>query len=295
MNDKTLRLFLAVADKGSFSGAEAESFVSKQAILKQINALEEELGVRLLERSNQGVRLTEAGQTFYQGACRLLELQEQLIADCRKRSREENTLRVGNVEHQALLSAVTDAFSLRYPDVAVRRVIHPNHSGEYRVEHGIMDVAETFYSPALAEMDVSYTPLIELPYRALVREGHPLAGKKRVGLRELRPYRTVIFRPMTKPRYLDALKEAFRGAEEKLDIRVDVDHQVPVAFECVEGDDVLLTANYFIYHLPNVKCLPLEEGWSQEYGILYRSPPGVWVQRYVDLAVSYFKELKLED
>lgn len=294
MNDKTLRLFLSVADKGSFSGAEADSFLSKQAIIKQLNALETELGVHLFERSNQGVKLTEAGQTFYQGACRLLEMQDQLIADCRKRSREANTLRVGNVEHQALLSAVTDAFSVRYPDVAIRQVIHPNHSGEYRVEHGIMDVAETFYNPTLATMDVSYTPLIELPYKAVVREGHPLAGRRKVRLSELRPFRTVIFRPMTKPAYLDALRETFVGCEEKLDIRSDVNRQVPVAFGCAEGDDVLLSPNYFIYHLPHVKLLGLEEGWSQEYGILYRPSPSVWVKRYVDLAVAYFKDLKLE-
>ena len=293
VNDKTLRLFLAVADSGSFSKAEAGSYISKQAILKQMDALEAELEVKLFSRSSQGVRLTEAGRVFYRGAQKLLEMQEKLLADCRNSALSEKVLRIGNVEHQALLTEVTEAFALKYPDVRIQRVIHPNHSGEYRVANGIMDVAETFYSPVLARLPAAYTPLIDLPYKAVVRQGHPLAARRRVSLEMLRPYRTVVFRPMIQAACLSALQEVFLGAEENLELRSDVDNQVPVAFACLEGDDVLLTANYFIYHLPQAKLLPLAEGWTQEYGILYRAPAEPLVQKYVDLAVAIFKEKEL--
>ena len=206
---------------------------------------------------------------------------------------EEKVLRIGNVEHQALLTEVTEAFALKYPDVRIQRIIHPNHSGEYRVEHGIMDVAETFYSPILAKMAATYTPLIDLPYRAVVREGHPLARRRRVALSELCPYRTVVFRPMTPQTYLSELQAVFHASERMLELRSDVDNQVPVAFECLEGDGVLLTANYFIYHLPHARLLPLAEGWKQEYGILYRTPAAPLVQKYVDLAVALFKNKEL--
>ena len=294
MNDKTLRLFLAVADSGSFSRAEAGSYISKPAILKQMDALEAELELKLFVRSSHGVQLTEAGRVFYQGAKKLLDMQEKLLADCRKSAMEEKVLRIGNVEHQALLTEVTEAFALKYPDVRIQRIIHPNHSGEYRVEHGIMDVAETFYSPILAKMAAAYTPLIDLPYRAVVREGHPLARRRRVSLSELCPYRTVVFRPMTPQTYLSELQAVFHASERMLELRSDVDNQVPVAFECLEGDGVLLTANYFIYHLPQMVLLPLREGWTQEYGILYRSPPGMQVKKYVDLAVEIFREKQMQ-
>ena len=67
MNDKTLRLFRTVAECGSFSRAEALSFISKQAIVKQVDALETELGAKLFTRSSRGVRLTEAGEILYRG------------------------------------------------------------------------------------------------------------------------------------------------------------------------------------------------------------------------------------
>ncbi len=293
MNDKTLRLFRTVAESGSFSRAEAASFISKQAILKQMDALEEELGVKLFERSSRGVRLTEAGEIFYRGADKLLDLQERIVADCRRVSREADTLRIGNVEHQALLGEVTEAFAQKYPDVHIRRVIHPNHSGEYRVEHDIMDVAETFYSPAVARMPLTYNRLIDLPYKAAVGKGHPLAGRRRVSLVQLRDYHTVVFRPMTPQLILEALQAAFRGREGNLELRTDVDNQVPVAFACAEEGSVLLSPNYFLYHLSQMVLLPLEEGWTQEYGILYRSPATPSVQKYVDLAVAIFREKKL--
>lgn len=293
MNDKTLRLFRTVAECGSFSRAEELSFISKQAIVKQMDALETELGVKLFTRSSRGVRLTEAGEILYRGAEKLLDLQEEILADCRRSSREADTLRIGNVEHQALLSEVTEAYALKYPDVRVIRVIHPNHSGEYRVEHGIMDVAETFYSPVVAKMPLGYTRLIDLPYKAAVGKLHPLAGRRQVSLTELRDYRTVVFRPMTAQPILEALQTAFRGREENLELRTDVDNQVPVAFACAEEGSVLLSPNYFIYHLPEMVLLPLEEGWTQEYGILYRSPASPQVRKYVDLAVSIFREKKL--
>ena len=231
---------------------------------------------------------------FYRGAEKLLNLQAQVLADCRRLSVDENILRVGNVEHQALLSEVTEAFSVKYPNVRIQRVIHPNHSGEYRVIHNIMDVAETFYSPVLAHMPASYTRLIDLPYKAAVGQGHPLAKKASVSLNDLSAYRTVVFRQMIEEEHLTALTAAFRGKEERLDIRTDVDNQVPVAFACAEEGSVLLSANYFLYHLPQMVLLPLEEGWKQEYGILYRSPPGMQVKKYVDLAVEIFREKQMQ-
>ena len=53
MNDNQLRSFLTVAECGSFSKAEEGSFLSKQALIKQIDALEDELGFRLLSRGKR--------------------------------------------------------------------------------------------------------------------------------------------------------------------------------------------------------------------------------------------------
>ncbi len=293
MNDRQLRTFLAVAEHGSFSRAEESEYISKQAMLRQMDALESEVGVPLLVRSASGVALTPAGEEFYQGARRLLKQGEQLVRKCRGTAGPTTEIiRIGQVEHQALLHRVTDAFAVKYPGIQIQKVIHPNHSGEYRVEHGIVDVGETFYTPAVAEQGNAYTKLADMPYWAAMRHAHPLSGRKALSLEELTGYPTTVFRPMLKPEYLEALKAAFQqaGSEERLHVRTDVDHQVEEAFSCGTSDGVLLTANCFILDIPEVVTVPMGNGWFQEYGIIYRPNPTPAVQKYVDLAVYLFRE-----
>lgn len=62
MYNSLLTAFVRVADSGSFNKAAEALYVSPPAVMKQINALETHLDMKLLERTNHGVRLTPAGQ-----------------------------------------------------------------------------------------------------------------------------------------------------------------------------------------------------------------------------------------
>ena len=64
MNDKQLRSMIVIAQCGSFSRAEEQLFISKQALKKQMDALEAELRVTLFIRTPKGIQLTPAGQAF---------------------------------------------------------------------------------------------------------------------------------------------------------------------------------------------------------------------------------------
>jgi len=65
MNLAALRLWMTVAEMGSFSRAADSLFISQPAVSKRVQELEESLGVSLLDRSGRMVRLTEAGQILY--------------------------------------------------------------------------------------------------------------------------------------------------------------------------------------------------------------------------------------
>jgi DNA-binding transcriptional LysR family regulator len=65
-----MRYFTAVAERGSFTGAARELHVAQQAVSQQVKALEQRLGVTLLERSSRQVKLTPEGVVF--------------LADCRR-------------------------------------------------------------------------------------------------------------------------------------------------------------------------------------------------------------------
>lgn len=63
---KQIRYFQAVVRCNSFTEAAEECFISQSAISQQIQALENELGVKLLTRKNRKFSLTPAGEYFYQ-------------------------------------------------------------------------------------------------------------------------------------------------------------------------------------------------------------------------------------
>lgn len=74
MELRQLRYFRSIARTGSFSAAAAGEFVVQSALSQQIRKLEEELGVKLFERTTRTVRLTREGE-------QLLELADRVLAD----------------------------------------------------------------------------------------------------------------------------------------------------------------------------------------------------------------------
>ena len=78
---KLLRVFSAVVECKSFTGAETSLGVSQSSISIAMSQLEGRLGLRLCERGRGGFQLTEVGQTVYQSTQRLFRAVEQFKAD----------------------------------------------------------------------------------------------------------------------------------------------------------------------------------------------------------------------
>ena len=73
MELEQLWIFLAVAESGSFSRGAKKLYISHSTTSRAVSALEEELGVRLLERGNRVLGLTPAGQVLLEEARSLRE------------------------------------------------------------------------------------------------------------------------------------------------------------------------------------------------------------------------------
>lgn len=68
MYNPQLETFIRVADVGSFNRAAENVYITPSAVIKQINLLENDLGLQLFERTHRGLVLTEAGKSLYQDA-----------------------------------------------------------------------------------------------------------------------------------------------------------------------------------------------------------------------------------
>jgi len=83
MELEQLRTFIAVAEKGSFSKAAKELFVSHSTTSRVVSALEEELGVKLFYRDNRVFGLTDAGKLLLERGKELLSHSEAVKNEIR--------------------------------------------------------------------------------------------------------------------------------------------------------------------------------------------------------------------
>lgn len=105
MKLSTLQLFAQVMEQGSFSKAAIAAFTTQSNISKQMNSLEEEIGVRLFERSNQGVLPTPAA------VCLSLGLREQLAGIDRLL---DQTRRAAAADGLSLKVSISDSMSINH-------------------------------------------------------------------------------------------------------------------------------------------------------------------------------------
>ena len=107
----TMRLFVRLVERGSFSAVAREAGIGQSAVSKQIAALEAHLGAQLMRRTSRNMTLTDAGQVFYKSALRLInefDAVESLIG--RGQSAPSGLIRV----------TVAPMFGRLYSDLGVR-------------------------------------------------------------------------------------------------------------------------------------------------------------------------------
>lgn len=123
MDISALRRFLVAADHLHFGRAAEELGVAQPALSQRIKALEARLGVRLFERGNRAVRLTEAGRVFVQEARRLVAEADRAVRVTRAADKgAAGELLIGyggSVIFEPTVCAVLHAFKDRYPDIAL--------------------------------------------------------------------------------------------------------------------------------------------------------------------------------
>ncbi|VFR55044.1 LysR family transcriptional regulator YnfL [plant metagenome] len=121
MELRHLRYFVAVAEHLHFGRAAEQLGISQPPLSQQIQALEEELGVRLLERTNRKVALTEPGRLFLDEARQALAQVERAATVARRAQRGElGLLRVGFTSSSPFVPNIARtlfAFRQSHPDV----------------------------------------------------------------------------------------------------------------------------------------------------------------------------------
>ncbi|ARP81189.1 LysR family transcriptional regulator [Bordetella genomosp. 8] len=143
MELRHLRYFIAAAESGSIRIAAERIHVTQPAISRQIQDLEEELGLMLFERTPRGLKLTVAGQAYLREARAAIAHLEAAARTARRLSSgAQGYLRLGFVENSAWDGIVPDIFrrfQLEVPDVRMELIPMNTPDQLQQIEAGTLD------------------------------------------------------------------------------------------------------------------------------------------------------------
>lgn len=144
-----LRAFITVVDSGSFTAAAARLLRGQSAISLQIRRLEDQLGVRLLDRGPRQVGLTSEGELIIDQARRLLALNDTLVSRARE-PELAGVVRLGVPEDFATmrLPNMLAGFVRAHPRVSLEVTCELTHDLLQRFELGEFDLVLVKREPA---------------------------------------------------------------------------------------------------------------------------------------------------
>jgi DNA-binding transcriptional LysR family regulator len=246
MELRHLRYFLMIGEVLSFTKASSKLRVAQPALSRQMQDLEEEIGVDLLKRSPRGLTLTAEGKLFLEEVRYLLRRTDEAVEKVRELARGHyGDLHVGYASALTveLLPPALAAFEKAFPrvnvvlhDVARREFIAGLESGA--LELGLIPVA-------LPVAGIEFEVLRTYPFCVALPPGHRLARLKSIPLEKVAAEPLVGLRRSDNPGYYHVLDRVFRHIHCKYRIVAECDTPSSLIAAIEAGKGIALSISAF--------------------------------------------------
>ena len=276
MYNPMLDTFIAVCDCGSFTKAAERLYISPTAVMKQMNALEAHLELKLIERTPSGIHLTEAGALIYRDAKFMIDYSRKSIASAQAALyAESTTFCVGT----SLLNPAKPFMDLWYrlnrdfPDYKLHLVPFEDNCDGTLGE--IEKLGEKFDfligvcdSKSWLER-CKFLPLGQFKKMIAVSREHPLAAKSRINIEDLYGETLMMVRRGDSP-----VNDFLRNDLEKHHPEIHIEdtqqfYDLSVFNRCAETGNVLLTIECWQEVHPGLVSIPVNWNYCIPYGLLY--------------------------
>lgn len=294
MYNPQLETFIAAADAGSFNRAAEELFITPTAVIKQINLLEEKIGLRLFERTHRGLKLTRAGVSMYNDAKYIISYcKESVIRAGNAEHADENVIRVGTSPMTPAEALAKHFQKLRElaPDIKIQLVPFentPENAREILANLGknIDVVAGIFDDTMLKLRQCDGFEISREPICCAVSLHHRLAYRDEISVTDLYSENFMLMRRGWS-RYVDNLRDDLWQNHSQINI-IDFDfYDLSVFNRCESSNDILMTVNNWANIHPLLKSIRV--GWEHSipFGLLHARAPSESVRRFL----SVFKDM----
>ncbi|MEL6227862.1 MAG: LysR family transcriptional regulator, partial [Pseudomonadota bacterium] len=215
MDIRRLRYFVAVAEEGHITRAAERIGMQQPPLSQQIKLLEDELQSQLFRRTPKGVELTDAGQTLYDDAVRILGALDRAAAKVLRTARGERGRIVfgfthATAFHRGMLNALS-GFHSDYPEVELAIVEATTGELVEEVRAATIDVAMVRSHVANRD-DIVIHDLEQEAMIVALPSDHALAAQAgAIDLADLAGAPVILYRRATSPGLYDAIIGAFRS------------------------------------------------------------------------------------
>lgn len=257
-----LRYFIAVAEELHFGHAAARLNISQPPLSQQIQLLEQQVGARLLARTNRSVALTPAGKQFLADSRQILSLVDEAAARAaRLHQGETGELRIGFTSSAPFIKAVSDtlsSFRQRYPDVHIQTREINTREQIAPLNEGSLDLGLMRNTP-LPET-LAWEVILREPLLAMIHRDHPLAARKAVSLEELAQEPFVFFDPHVGTGLYDEILGLMRRYQLAPTITQEVGEAMTIIGLVAAGLGVsILPASFHRVQLNEMRWVPIIE------------------------------------
>ena len=282
MYNPQLETFLCVAESGSFNKAAEKLFISPPAVIKQINLLEENLGLQLFLRTHRGIQLTEAGKSLYQDAKYVIQYCKDSVTRARNAMRKtDDVIRIGTspMTPAQVLVELWPKLQNYCPGTKFHLVPFDNTPENARAILGNLGQSifdETMLNLRQCEgLEISREPIC-----CAVSVHHRLAQKDFLTIQDLYGEKLMLIQRGWS-HSVDLLRDNLWKNYPQIEI-VDFNFYDVNAFnQCENNNCVLMAVPKWQYVHPLLKILPVDWGYTIPYGLLHSPAPSPVVKQFL--------------
>ena len=248
MELRHLRYFLAVGNALNFTKAAAQLRVAQPALSRQVQDLEDEIGVDLMKRGPRGVTLTAEGKLFLEEVRDLLKRADESVEKVRALARGEyGELHVGYapVPTVEILPPALAVFQKAVPRVKV--LLHDLSSDELitGLRNATLELAITVEPVGEQTAGIEFESLRTYPLCVALTAAHPFARLKSIPLEKMATEPLVGFGRKDYPEYFRFLERLLAPIHAKPRIAVECDSASSLITEVEAGRGIALTSPNF--------------------------------------------------
>ena len=226
MELRHLRYFLAVGEALNFRKAAAQLRLAQPALSRQVQDLEDEIGVDLFRRSPRGVTLTAEGKLFLNEAREVLKHADESVERARALARGEyGELHVGyaQVHTVEILPPALAAFQKAVP--RVKMLLHDLSSDDLvaRLRNATLELAVMAHATGERTLGIEFEVLRTYPWCVALTAAHPFSRLKSVSLEKLATEPVIGLRRKDYSDYYRVLERVFGSISAKPRITVECD------------------------------------------------------------------------